>query len=1094
MNAARYIFRSLWHYRSAHLWVVLGSMMCTAILVGALIVGDSVRYSLQHMVGVRLGHTQFAMSTGDRFFRTTLADALSDQLETTVAPILQTKGMAIAGGGKKRANRISIVGVDGRFGNIGDVQGIYDGLSHNEVVVNRSLASQLQLAVGDRLLLRLEALEAMPKDAPLASIGAQTAARSFAIKAIVGSAEFGGFRLQSSQIALGTAFVSLSALAQEMDLEDRANGLLVAERADTPFSLQEVDAALRESWTLADAGLEWHTVRDGRSDELRSSRIFIDPTVLEVAAQLGQRIQPILTYFVNEIRREEQYTPYSFVSAPGGPIVPPDMRDDEIIINQWLADDINAGVGDRIQLKYYVLERMGQLREVTSPFQVKAVVPLQDVYADPDLLPDFPGLADEAHCRDWEAGIPVDYDRIRQKDEDYWTDFRGTPKAFVTLPAAQQMWDNRFGNLTAIRFAGNQRENIQQELTEKLNPAQFGLIFRNVGQDGLRASSQSVDFSQLFLGLSFFVILASLLLTGLLFVFHVEKRSREMGLLLALGFSPGAVKRMVLAEGSVLACLGSILGGVGGIGINQMILQALRTVWRGAVGTTALQMHLTPPTILMGMAIGILLAIGVIWLVIRRQTRDPITDQQRGLAQIASRPHSVPKFSMIVALLCLIAAAALVVYPMEEDRGAMAVYFGAGTAIFIGGLALVSLLIHFSRRIFRVERLSLFQIGLHSLGRRRLRSLTLVGLLACGLFLVFTVGANRKNATTGAERRESGTGGFALYGESAVPVLHDLNRAEVRKEYGLDLSDRVRFVQLRVKEGDDASCLNLNRVANPQLLGVDPGELSRRKAFTFAQTISEVDQDDPWSILNQALNGDIIPAVADLTVIIWGLGKSVGDTLVYTDERGRTFEVRLVAGLANSVFQGNLIVSEDHLLAKYPSLSDYRLFLIDAPIDARDEVSQKISWALQDWGIELIRTSDRLAAFNQVENTYLSIFLILGGFGLILGSVGIGIVVLRSIHERQGEMALLRAVGYSREMLHRMIRLEYLLLLLAGTALGMVSAFVATYPTLTAQGAETPHFTIASLLILVFINGSLWIHLAAALALRRGLLSALRDE
>jgi len=306
-----------------------------------------------------------------------------------------------------------------------------------------------------------------------------------------------------------------------------------------------------------------------------------------------------------------------------------------------------------------------------------------------------------------------------------------------------------------------------------------------------------------------------------------------------------------------------------------MILQALRTVWRGAVGTTALQMHLTPPTILMGMAIGILLAIGVIWLVIRRQTRDPITDQQRGLAQIASRPHSVPKFSMIVALLCLIAAAALLVYPMEEDRGAMAVYFGAGTAIFIGGLALVSLLIHFSRRIFRVERLSLFQIGLHSLGRRRLRSLTLVGLLACGLFLVFTVGANRKNATTGAERRESGTGGFALYGESAVPVLHDLNRAEVRKEYGLDLSDRVRFVQLRVKEGDDASCLNLNRVANPQLLGVDPGELSRRKAFTFAQTISEVDQDDPWSILNQALNGDIIPAVADLTVIIWGLGKSV---------------------------------------------------------------------------------------------------------------------------------------------------------------------------------------------------------------------------
>ena len=1096
MNAVRYIFRSLWYYRSAHLWVVLGSMMCTAILVGALIVGDSVRYSLRHMVEVRLGRTQFAMSSGDRFFRTALADALSDRLETTVAPILQVRGMAVAEGGKKRVNRISVVGVDGRFGEIGDARGIYDGLTHSEVIVNRSLASQLRLTVGDRLLLRLEALEAMPRDAPLASIEDQTAARSFVIKAIVGSASFGGFRLQSSQVALGTAFVSLAALAQEMDLGDRANGLLVAERVDTPLLIREVDATLRESWTLADAGLEWRAVRGGQRDELRSKRIFMDPVVLEGAAQLEQRIQPILTYFVNEIRREDRYTPYSFVSAPGSPIVPAGMRDDEIIINQWLADDIKASAGDQVQLRYYALERMGGLREVTSAFRVKGVVPIQGVYADGELLPDFPGLADEAHCRDWEAGVPVDYDRIRQKDEDYWTDFRGTPKAFVTLKAAQQMWDNRFGNLTAIRFEGNQRGKIQQELKAKLNPAQFGLIFRDVKQDGLRASAQSVDFSQLFLGLSFFVILASLLLTGLLFVFHVEKRSRETGLLLALGFSSGTVRRMVLVEGAVLACLGSVLGGIAGIGINQMILQALKTVWSGVVDATILQVHLNHLTILMGIGIGALLAIGVVWLIVRKQTRDPITDLQRGIGQIASMPYPIPKISMIVALLCLVAAAALLVYPVGEERGVMAIYFGAGTMVFAGGMALVNLLIYFSRKMFRVERLSLFWIGIHSLGRRRLRSLTLIGLLACGLFLVFTVGANRKNATVGAERRESGTGGFALYGESAVPLLHDLNRSEVRKDYGLDLPefDKVRFVQFRVKEGDDASCLNLNRVANPQLLGVDPNELARRRAFTFASTISEVDQNDPWSILDRTFDGGIIPAVADLTVINWGLGKSVGDTLVYIDERGRAFEVKLVAGLANSVFQGNLIVSEDHLIEKYPSLSAHRLFLVDASADALDGISQKINWALQDWGIELIRTSDRLAAFNQVENTYLSIFLILGGFGLILGSVGIGIVVLRSIHERQGEMALLRAVGYSREMLHKMIRCEYLLLLLAGTALGIVSAFVATYPTLTAQGAEIPYSTIMSLLILVFVNGGLWIHLSIVLALRRRLLPALRNE
>ena len=234
MNLYRYILRNLRYYRSAHLWIVSGSLMCTAILVGALVVGDSVRYSLQQLVTVRLGRTRFAVSSGDRFFRTALAEALSGRLETTVAPILQVKGIAVADGGRERVNRVSVVGVDGRFGDVGGARGIYGELSNNEVVVNRSLASQLRLEAGDRLLLRLEALDAMPRDAPLASAEDQTVARRFVIKAVVGPADFGDFRLQNNQVAPGTAFVALSALARHLDLADRANGLLVAERRSSP--------------------------------------------------------------------------------------------------------------------------------------------------------------------------------------------------------------------------------------------------------------------------------------------------------------------------------------------------------------------------------------------------------------------------------------------------------------------------------------------------------------------------------------------------------------------------------------------------------------------------------------------------------------------------------------------------------------------------------------------------------------------------------------------------------------------------------------------------------------------------------------------
>ena len=1097
MSTYRYIWRSLRHYKSAHLWIVLGGMMCTAVLVGALVVGDSVRYSLQRMVTDRLGRTRFALSSGDRFFQASLADRLSGRLETPVAPLLLVKGIVVADGGQKRANRVSVVGVDGRFGEIGQVPDLYDTLSPGDIIVNSTLAAQLKLKAGDQVLLRLEQLSGVPRDAPLSDVENQTVASRFVVKAIADVSAFGGFNLQSNQVTPGTAFVSRPALARMLELEGRANGLLAAGRPDAPLSELDVTQVLRETWTLADASLEWRTTRDGKNQELRSTRVFMDPGVLEAASQMGEKIQPVLTYFVNGISKEALTTPYSFVSAPGLPIVPDDLGDREIIINRWLSEDLQAVAGDRVQVRYYVLERMGRLRETTATFHVRQVVPLEGIYADADLLPDFPGLAGEAHCRDWEAGIPVDYDRIRQKDEDYWTEFRGTPKAFVTLSAAQKMWQNRFGNLTAIRFEAERKDEVEKKLTQGLDPGQFGLTFRDIKQEGLRASAQSVDFSQLFLGLSFFVILASLILVGLLFVFHIQTRSQETGLLLALGFTPRAVRRLVLLEGALLACAGSLLGGLAGIGVNQLILQALMTVWSGAVGTAPLQMDPNPLTILTGICIGALLAICTIWLVVRKQTQQSVIDLQKGIPQVTAIRVKTPATSVVMALLCLTALVALLVlYPAGGGRAVMGVYFAAGALVFAGGTALVGLLIHASRRFSGFRKLSRFRISLHNLGRRRHRSLTLVGLLACGLFLVFTVGANRKSATVGASLRESGTGGFALYAETAVPVLHDLNLPQVQSDYGLESEGlgSARFVQFRVKDGDDASCLNLNRVSHPRLLGVDPGELAARKAFTFSSSVPDIDPLNPWHILDRPLDGAVVPAVADLTVILWGLGKSVGDTLTYADEMGRAFNVRLVAGLANSVFQGSLIISEDHLIRKFPSLSGYRLFLIDSPEDSLAQVSRSVSWALQDHGIDLVRASDRLAAFNQVENTYLSIFLILGSFGLILGSIGIGIVVLRNIQEQRGELALLRAVGYSKATLRGMISIEYLILLLAGTLLGVASALTATYPTLATGGAEIPYPTIILLLLLVLANGGFWIHLATTLALRRPLLPALRNE
>jgi putative ABC transport system permease protein len=120
-------------------------------------------------------------------------------------------------------------------------------------------------------------------------------------------------------------------------------------------------------------------------------------------------------------------------------------------------------------------------------------------------------------------------------------------------------------------------------------------------------------------------------------------------------------------------------------------------------------------------------------------------------------------------------------------------------------------------------------------------------------------------------------------------------------------------------------------------------------------------------------------------------------------------------------------------------------------------VANSLSRALNDAGLELTPATRRLNQFNAVQNTYLGTFQILGGLGLILGSVGLGIVVLRNVFERRGELALLLAVGYRARALKKLVLLEHSALLVAGLSLGILAAFIAVLPNLLSPAAEVPY-------------------------------------
>jgi len=120
-------------------------------------------------------------------------------------------------------------------------------------------------------------------------------------------------------------------------------------------------------------------------------------------------------------------------------------------------------------------------------------------------------------------------------------------------------------------------------------------------------------------------------------------------------------------------------------------------------------------------------------------------------------------------------------------------------------------------------------------------------MMAGGIFLVVAVNAFRLFADADTTARNSGTGGFALIGESSLPIIEDLNTKVGRDAFGLDEEEMhgVTVLPFRVRAGDDASCLNLNKAQTPQLVGVNSAKLAESRAFTFANEAS-------WSMLRMA--------------------------------------------------------------------------------------------------------------------------------------------------------------------------------------------------------------------------------------------------
>jgi ABC-type antimicrobial peptide transport system permease subunit len=1097
------IFRSLRFYARGHLGTLLGVTVAGTVLVGALAVGDCVRESLRDMALARLGRIGFALPGRDRLFREALAEDLRPGLSNGLAAAaLQLPCTTANSDGTARANHAQILGVDDHFWTLAASSPALPRDWQEGVLLNQPLARQLGAKVGDTILLRAQKPSLLSLEAPISPQQDISAGFRLAVKGIIADDQLGGFGLQASQIAPMNAFVGLHFLQGKAGLPGEANLVLTGEG----LKEDRLTALLRAHWNLADAQCELRQTPGGL--ELRSERVFLDPPIAQAAAALAPLPRPewILTYFVNELRDGTNTTPYSMVTAAaGGPLVPAEMRDDEILINQWLADDLRARPGDQLELTYFIPGTTRRMEEKKSAFRVRAVLPMSGPTADRTLLPDFPGIARAESTANWDAGFPIELGKIRPKDEQYWKDFRGTPKAFVTLAAGQRMWGNRFGDLTAARFPGGpDAPELGRQLLSKLNPADVGLAFLPVREQALAAAAagQAQEFGGLFLSFSFFLIAAALILVALLFQFGIERRATETGILLAVGWRPALVRRWLLGEGAAVALAGGLLGVAGGVLYARGILWGLTHLWSAAVANSALRFFVTPGTLAGGGAASVVIGVAVMWFAARSQTRRTARDlleQGNEMEARSSLPRGGRRWAGWVAAASFLGALALAGGAISQrNHAAVAAFFGGGTLLLIAGIAVAALWFRSLADARPSKPLSLFALAVRGCARQPKRSLATVALLASGSFLIIAVEANKLDARPEGGARSSGTGGFALIGESAFPVMQDLNTKSGRDFFNLDEKSLAgaRFVALRVRDGDDASCLNLNRAQTPRLLGIKPELLDDRRAFTFAALEDKALAQHPWLALRggaHASPGEI-PAIGDEASITWALGKKIGDTLAYTDEHGKPFQLRIVGAVANSILQGSLLIDEAQFVNRFPGESGYRMFLVDAPSKDASAVAALATRALQDRGLELTPAADRLNAYNAVQNTYLNTFQVLGALGLLLGSAGLGAVALRNILERRGELALLRAVGFTPRALRWLVICEHGALQCLGLLLGLLAAGLAVLPVLLSPGAQISSGPLALTLALVLASGCVWTWAAARLALRGELLDALRNE
>ncbi|MEW2395528.1 FtsX-like permease family protein [Streptomyces sp. NPDC046862] len=588
------------------------------------------------------------------------------------------------------------------------------------------------------------------------------------------------------------------------------------------------------------------------------------------------------------------------------------------------------------------------------------------------------------------------------------------------------------------------------------------------------------------LGFAGIAVLVGIFLIVNTFSMLIAQRTRELGLLRALGADRRQVRRSVLTEATLLGLVGSTLGLAAGIGLAFGLIGLM-----GAFG-----MNLKSTEIVIGWATPVsayVVGVGVTFVAAYLPARRAAGVSPMAAladAEIAGVGRPLKVRAVVGAVVGAAGAAALVGCAVSTDTGSAASLLGLGVvltlvATVIAGPLLVRPVIRVLGGAFPALFGSVGRMSQRNALRNPRRTGATAAALMVGLALVGGMSVASASMTKSFDQQIDKTLGadFVVQNQNFQPFPREVTD-KVRDTDGAGLVVRQRFSPVAVRLPD-------GKRVKTTAAGYDP-QLDKVAHVTYAR-------------------GDTAAALADGDMAMDAEfakdhGVRIGSTVPVEFPAGRKAELRVAALTDQDTgdgfgTQGGLYFGLPTLEKYVPSGQDAALYVNAASGTSVDQLRSRLEKTLDPYPQVQVRDQ---ADYKELIRNQIAVLLYLVyallGLAIVIAVLGVVNTLALSVVERTREIGLLRAIGLARRQLRRMIRLESVVIAVFGAVLGLALGLVwgvCIQQVLALQGMKAlaiPWGTVIAVVIGSAVVGIVAALLPALRASRMNVLAAIAHE